>query len=215
MDIKLNFINNSNDQNNSEIVFFQKNVASDFNDTIVAWKVVKNCATGWHHNFNFTDEMAISATDSWGNEIVSPIPACNGQSFYVFKDSSGDQLAYNGQEANKDEVELKNDLTTGSISANIYKGGKLLATKTGVSPGQKAAFQFKPSLWVAVVSQVQEGEIMNSAIISDINTELSLLGLESADIVMTGGGIGPNASKLEFALENIKYDIMWKERNPS
>ena len=44
---------------------------------------------------------------------------------------------------------------------------------------------------------------MNSAILSDINTELSLLGIQSADIVMTGGGAGPQATPFEFTLENV------------
>jgi len=205
MDIKLNFINESNDQNNSEIVFFQKNVATDFDETTVAWKVIKNCATGWHHSFEYPMEMKVSAADSWGNEIIEPITAQNGQMFHVYNDASGDQLAYAGPGASRKEVQLRNDLVKGSINANIYKGGKMLATKTGVSPEQKAVFQFKPTLWVGVTSQIEEGEVMNSAIISDINTELGLLGVASADIVMTGGGTGTNATKFQFALENIVY----------
>jgi hypothetical protein len=58
-------------------------------------------------------------------------------------------------------------------------------------------------LFIGVVSQVEEGEVMNSAILSDINTELSLLGIQSADIVMTGGGAGPQATPFEFTLENV------------
>ena len=40
MDIQLNFINNSNDANNSQVVIFQKNVATDFDELAVAWQVV-------------------------------------------------------------------------------------------------------------------------------------------------------------------------------
>jgi hypothetical protein len=36
----------------------------------------------------------------------------------------------------------------------------------------------------------EQGRMMNSPIISQINSELSLLGISSADIVMTGGGPG-------------------------
>ena len=45
--------------------------------------------------------------------------------------------------------------------------------------------------------------MMNSAIIGDINTEISLLGVASADIVMTGGGPGQNATAFQFTLENV------------
>jgi hypothetical protein len=44
---------------------------------------------------------------------------------------------------------------------------------------------------------------MNSAVISDINTELSLLGVASADIVMTGGGAGTSAAPYQFRLANV------------
>ncbi|PKQ60290.1 hypothetical protein BZG02_20030 [Labilibaculum filiforme] len=204
-EIKLNFINESNDQNNSQVVFFQKNIATDYDELAVAWKVIENCATGWQHPFTYPMTMKISAADSWGNEIIEPIVASNGQLFHVFSDPSGDQLTYQGPGASRNEVQLRNDLTNGSIDAKIYKNGKLLAVKTGVSPDQKAVFQFKPTLWVGVVSQIEEGQVMNSAIISDVNTELGLLGVASADIVMSGGGVGKNATKFQFTLENIVY----------
>ncbi len=203
--IKLNFINDSNDKNNSEIVVFQKNVSTDFDELAIAWKVINNCGTGWHHRFEFPMEMKVSAGDSWGNEIIAPVPAYNGQLFHVFQDQSGDQLAYEGPSASTKEVQLRNDLKVGAISANIYKGGKLLARKTGVSPGQKAVFEFKPTIWIGVASQIIEGAVINSAILSDINTEIGLLGVASADIVMTGGGTGPKATCFNFKLENVVY----------
>lgn len=204
-EIQLNFINESNDQNNSTVVIFQKNVATDFDEIAVAWKVIKNCASGWHHPFSFPMLFQVSASDSWGNSLISPIAAYNGQMFEVTRGVSGDQLDYVGPSTTRKEVQVRNGLDTGAISANIYKNGKLLATKTGISPGQKAVFEFKPTLWIGVVSQVTEGQVMNSAILSDINTELGLLGVASADIVMTGGGSGVNATPFKFSLQNVQY----------
>ena len=203
--IKLNFINESNDKNNSEVVVFQKNVATDFDEIAVAWKVIQNCGTGWQHSFVFPLEFQISASDAWDNSLITPIDAENGQMFAVSRGQSGDQLGYAGAGSSRKEVEVRNDLPLGSINAEIYKNGKLLSTKTGISPGQKAVFEFKPTIWIGVVSQVTEGQLMDSAIISAINTELGLLGVASADIVMTGGGVGPNASRFEFQLENVDY----------
>jgi hypothetical protein len=88
----------------------------------------------------------------------------------------------------------------GSIDAQIYRNGKLLATKTGVSPQQKAVFEFKPTIWVGIVNEIQEGDIMNSAILSDINTEISLLGITKADLIITGGGEGSTAVPYKFTL---------------
>lgn len=44
---------------------------------------------------------------------------------------------------------------------------------------------------------------MNSATLSSVNTEISLLGVRSADIAMTGGGSGPNSHPFAFSLRNI------------
>ena len=86
---------------------------------------------------------------------------------------------------------MANNLQAGAINAMIYKAGNLFATRTNIAPGQLAAFEFKPTIWIGIVSQVMRGQIMNEAIMSSIDTEISLLGLASADIVMTGGGPGP------------------------
>jgi len=53
-DIKLNLINKSSDVNNSEIVIFQKNVATNFDEQTVAWKVIQNCGMNNTHPFTFT-----------------------------------------------------------------------------------------------------------------------------------------------------------------
>lgn len=202
--IQLNFINNSNDVNNSQIVIFQKNTVADLEEIAVAWKVIENCGRGWSHPFNYPIQSYVSASDSWGN--VSPqLPAANGQSFSVTNDPSGDILKATGQSTGANEISILNTLQTGAINANIYKDGKLLATKTGVAPSQKAAFAFEPAIWIGAVSQLTEGAVMNSAILSQVNTEISLLGLKSADIVMTGGGPGPTANPFIFTLQNIVY----------
>jgi hypothetical protein len=202
VDIQLNFINNSNDSNNSQIVIFQKNVATNFAELAVAWRVIQYCGQGDNHPFIFPMEMTVSASDSYGN--YSPqFAAQNGQLFSMNTAASGNQLVQSGSTGDSTEVQVVNSLPAGAINANIYKDGSLLATKTGIAPQQKAVFQFKPTIWIGVASQVVQGKVMNSAIISSVNTELALLGITSADIVMTGGGPGPNSSPFQFSLQNV------------
>ncbi len=122
----------------------------------------------------------------------------------MIKDNSGDVLQLsNVQSVSDDQVELRNNLRYGAINANCYRDGKLLASKKGLAPGQKVVFKFKPNLYIEVISQVEEGDVMNSAIISQINSQISLLGIMSADIVMTGGGPDANSTPFNFTLENI------------
>lgn len=204
MDIQLNFINRSNDQNNSEIVIFQKNVATSFEETAIAWKVIQNCGQGEHHPFVYSMQTGVSAGDPYGN-YSDPVPAQNGSRFEMVLKPSGDQLQQsNSPASDSNEIEVYNALNQGAISASIHRSGSVCATKTGIAPGQKAVFEFKPTIWVGVVSQIEEGQVMDSAILSDINTEISLLGITKANIVMTGGGVGSTATPFQFSLENIE-----------
>lgn len=201
--IKLRVINQSNDRNNSQIVIFQKNVATPFDEQHVAWRVIENLAQGWSREFTYSLDMEIGLSDSYDND--SPAFKCYpGQLWHVKRDPSGDILEQVGAASTPDEVQIRNDLDHGAISACCYRDGKLLATKTGVAPGQKAVFKFKPMLFVGVASQVIEGDVLDSAIIADIHTELSLLGVASADIVVTGGGSGKDSIPFRFDLANVQ-----------
>ncbi|HLO94473.1 MAG TPA: hypothetical protein VK195_09155 [Burkholderiaceae bacterium] len=202
MAIKLNFINQSNDLNNSQVVIFQKNVATDFDELAVAWKVIQYCGQGDNHPFIFPMGLTVGASDSYNN-YTPQLKAQNGELFKMALTASGDQLVAGGAGSSPKEVQVLNSLPKGAINASCYKDGRLLATKTSVAPQQKAVFQFKPTIWIGVVSQVEEGEVMKSAIISSVNTEISLLGIASADIVMTGGGPGPNSQQFSFHLDNV------------
>jgi hypothetical protein len=203
VDIQLNFINNSNDANNSDIVIFQKNVATSFDELAVAWQVIRYCGQGDNHPFVFPMEMAVGASDSHGN-FTPQLPAQNGDMFQMQLTTSGDRLVRAGASTSAKEIQVLNSLTKGAINASCYKNGKLLAIKTSVAPAQKAVFEFKPTIWIGVVSQVVQSQVLNSAILSNINTELSLLGIASADIVMTGGGPGPNSTAFAFNLDNVQ-----------
>jgi len=203
MDINLNFINNTNDANNSQIVIFQKNVAPTFGELHVAWKVIQRCGQGDNHPFTFPMEMQVGSSDAWGN-FTPRFDAENGQRWAMTQTASGDVLGLDSDPSSDvTEVQLVNKLPVGAVAANIYKGGKLLATKTNVAPKQMAVFQFKPTIWIGVASQVVEGQVMNSAIISEVNTELSLLGIARADIVLTGGGPGQTSKPFQFSMQNV------------
>ena len=202
--IKLNFINKSNDSNNFKVVIFQKNAASDFDEIAVAWKVIENCGILENHPFTYSLNYNVCSGDSYGN-FTPQLNAFNGQAFDMLPTTSGDMLQISSiPSTNATEVEVRNNLIKGAIDANCYRDGKLLAVKTGLAPGQKAVFEFQPKIYIGVVSQIEEGEIMNSDIISQINSQINLFGITSADIVMTGGGPGESSTSFNFTLENIK-----------
>ncbi|WP_343605734.1 hypothetical protein [Fluviicola sp.] len=202
-DITLNFINRSNDTNNSSVVIFQKNQAADFNELAVAWTVIQNCGFGDNHPFKYPLGITVGASDSWGN-FTPQQPAEPGMAFEMVKSNSGDVLQLSRDNATSPlEYEIKNALPQGGMNAHCYRDNRVCASKTGLAPGQKAVFSFEPRIWIGVVSQVVQGDVLHAAIVSDINTEINLLGISSADIVMTGGGSGPDALPFQFTLENI------------
>lgn len=189
--------------NNSSIVIFQKNVAEDFNKSAVAWKVINNCGTDDNHQFDYPMNFEVSVSDSYNN-FTPKIAAVNGQVFNVNNNKAGDVLQVSSVLAsNSNEVEIRNNLTSGAINANCYKEGKLIATKTGLTPGQKALFEFLPKIYIGTASKIDEGDVLNAAIISQITTEINLFGVTSADIIMTGGGSGKNATPFTFSLDNV------------
>lgn len=202
--LKLTLINQSSDANNSTVLVFQQNVVASQGEYAVAWQVIQNLGRGWTHNFDYEFELAVGAMDSYGN--TSPImPAGPGQLFSVYSAPSGDQIEASGSVPNRStEIWVQNNLGVGATSACIYRCGKLLSTKTGIAPGQTASFQFNPSIYIGVVSQwdVKPGQILNSAIMSAVNTQISLAGLTGqATIIMSGGGPGRASTPFTFTLQ--------------
>lgn len=202
MDIKLNFINNSNDANNSDIAIFQKNGASEAKDDVIAWKVIRNCDRGENHPFSFATDVQVASSDAWGN-YTPRLTAEPGQQYTLATTASGEQLQRSGPSDNPEQIEVINALEQGAIGTHIFKSGKLLAKKTAIAPQQKAVFAFEPVIHVGVVSQMDEGDIMNAAERAEATTQFSLVGIASADIVMTGGGPGRAATAFQFQLENV------------
>ncbi len=203
MDIQLNFVNQSTDTNNSQVVIFQKNVATTFNQLAVAWTVLPISSLGGSNPVTIPmTTLGAGASDSWGNYSLMK-PAQKGQLFAAVHTASGIDLRPAATPAGTNEITVTNGMALGRINASIYRDNKLLAIQTGIAPQQKAVFAFNPTIWIGTAPQVVEGQVMDSAIQSTVNTELSLNGIASADIVMSGGGSGATAVPLTFTLQNV------------
>lgn len=203
MDIQLNLINRSNDAGHSQIVIFQKNAASGVDELPVAWQVIRNLGQGDHYPFVYPLSTTLSTADSWGN-YTPQIEADNGLLYSMARaPSGGDTLSLQGKGSSPHEIQCRNDLAQSAISASLFKSGKPLMTKTSIMPGQVAAFVLQPMLYIGVIPATEYGEVMDSAILSNVNTELSLLGVSEANIIMTGGGPGQGSTPFQFTLENV------------
>jgi len=203
MDIKLRLVNHSNDVNKSEVVIYQKNQLTTMASLAVAWKVIRYCGRDCYHPFVYPDSYEVAVTDSYGN--FSPrMPAQNGLLLKLVCTPTGSRrLLRAGSASASNELDVLNDMSNGSVDVCVFKDGRIVGIKTTVTPGQKAVFQYQPALWITVASQVIQGEVISSAVMNNITTEFSLIGIASADIVMTGGGPGEGSTPYEFNLENI------------
>jgi hypothetical protein len=202
--LQLTIVDLSNDVNNSRILVFQRSTVASLDEYTIAWEVIQNLGMGWSHTLTYEFDLQIGAQDCYGNRS-SALRARPGEAFSVECGTSGSQLHAVGNVTNgTDEIWLQNNFGGGAVDARVYRSGRLLATKTDITPGQAAAFQFKPSLYFAVVSQwdVSVGQPLNSAILSVRSSEISLAGLNgAATIVMSGGGAGSTASPFTFTLQ--------------
>lgn len=198
--IRLRVVNNSND-NSLPILIFQKNVGSSFDETSTAWIFTENLNQSEIFSFTFGSELRISATDQFGNTTPALL-ATPGNQYTIIDSGTGAEIV-TGFSSSMRDIEFRNQLNE-TVTANIYRSNKLLASKP-ILPEQTAIFQFRPTIWIGVAAGLTEGQELDSSILSSINTELGLLGIASADIVMTGGGVGPSATPISFSFENIIF----------
>jgi hypothetical protein len=203
MDIRLRFVNRSNDCGNSEVVLFQRDVIPDLDTFAIAWKVIRYCGRDCFHPFVYSTDIDVALGDEHGN--FSPrVAAPAGTRFAVDAHPTGrGRLVPDRAGASGGDIEVVNRMTRGAVNVNAFSAGRLIAVKEAVAPGQKAVFRFTPTLWIGVASQVQESRALHAAVLSSVNTQLPLAGIAAADIVMTGGGTGADAQPFAFALERV------------
>ncbi|PXA90394.1 hypothetical protein DMC25_07845 [Caulobacter sp. D4A] len=202
--VKLNFVNRSNGGPGTQVLVFGKPVTPAADEASSAWLVIQNCAPGWSHPFVWPAAVTIGVIDAWGN--VSPQLAIeNGQVATVTRTDSGESLQLTDQTTSPEAFGVINQLPQGSVGVTVFRAGKPYVQTRALFPGSQVIFTFKPTIWIGAVSQVREGEPLTSAVVQQVNTEINLIGMAGADIVMTGGGEGPDAKPFVFSLENVTY----------
>lgn len=197
-EVKLNFVNRSNDTSNVRIVVFgqQPTPASDQVDQ--AWQVISNCGPGWSHPFAWPAAVTLGVVDPDGN--VSPqLAIADGQVAEVVATEVGTVLRLAEQPGAPGSIGLINLLPRGRTDVTVFRAGKPYA-RASQWPQTRVVFSFRPIIWIGVAARAEEGD---GAVISNFDTEISLMGLASADIVLTGGGSGPDAKPFVFRLENM------------
>lgn len=195
--IRLNIINISG-QNNLNVVLFQKNLVGGFDDPVVAWTVIDHLNNGRNRNIIFGDTLSIGYKKI--DTLSSIIPVTPGQQIIANEDYT---VGVNGTAESVNEIEiLSNVFTLAAITGRLYRTERLLMQVGPLDNGSTGYFRAGHTLWIGILDGISQGDIMGSDVLSQFNTEISLLGISSADVVISGGSEG---APFQFTLQNIVY----------
>lgn len=191
-------VNSTNDSTPKKIIIILKSVAGSFDESgVQAWKTLMfNGSANELKYFNFSGEYTIKAEG-----ISHGIEAVRGKRYQVNQAGTGLELLGNASSVN--EYQFKNN-TSNNLTVSILKDKNKIETTT-VTPNQIKAWQFNTTFWIAAFSTDTDTSGSIEELLPEVNTQINLMGVRSADVVMTGGGAGPSAQPISFSLQNIVY----------
>ena len=194
--INLRVINNTNDAN-LRIVLFQRNIAQGFEYPVTAWRVFNFSEIGKTFNFIYDPDLEMTLLNSPNNTISAKLNNILFGQKWIY--TTENVLEQNGNSSSSNNFEIINQNSNSQI-VKINRSTKTI-DNVKLDQGQSEIFQYKPSFFIGVVSnQIKEGDVIPSNILSQINHEISILGIKSADIIATN-----QDQNISFTLENIKF----------
>lgn len=201
-EVKLNFVNRSNDASNVHVLLFGQPPSPAIDEIGQAWRVIDNCGPGWSHPFVWPAAVTLGVVDPHGN--VSPqLDIANGQVAEVVAGDTGTVLKLADQQGPASAITVLNQLPQGFVEAAFFRDGKPYARQL-LGPHTTAVFTLPPKIWIGAALRSEAGAAVGADAISAL-TEINLMGIAGADIVMTGGGQGADAKPFLFTLANVTY----------
>ena len=200
MKIGITLINEASVDETPDIVLYQKNIGPNQVTNTIAWRVVEHLATGNQHSFEIDTDYQLGAVGTDGKQIA-PVDAKPGQIWNVEKTASGEQLVLNEDPPSGAKYyTIQNLNSKGSIIGEIYNNGLLIAKTNILDPEQNGTFEFDGNYSIGAIEVIKEGEVLNAAALSETQRIFNFTGIVTANIIMTGGGIGPNAMPYKFTM---------------
>jgi hypothetical protein len=184
---------------NVRVLIFQKNLAS-IEERATAWVVIDDFDPEETYSLTFEDQLYIRYKAQLIDEYTVPFASLPGDRFII--NSLGNIVRSVGSATDPSQIELTSNYGE-TVNGAIGRSGKILHIGPSMTNGQTTAFKFDRRIWIGVVSEIEERDNLDADILGSINTEINLTGIASADIVMTGGGVGRSATPFSFSLANI------------
>ncbi|KZN48716.1 hypothetical protein [Pseudoalteromonas luteoviolacea] len=199
--IEITYINKSMNKDLPKIFVFTKNETPTF-DALkegVAWRVIPDIGRASSSTFVFPVDTSVGATWQSGQNKTQKLESIIGKRYTVSKDDTGVVLAANGSASDTKSIDVNNDVNVpNGISAQLYKDGKLMMEKKIVGFGQKATFVLKPKLYWGVASEIEESQLLSSAVLNtDSFFEQDLEGVSRATVSLNGNAEEGYSFKIE------------------
>lgn len=188
--ITINYTNKSMNKDLPTVFVFTKNEVPTF-DVLkegVAWRTIPNIGRGSSSSFIFPTRSEVGATWKDGVNKTQILSSDIGKRYTVNKNDTEIVLEANGNASDTKSIEINNNVNiSGGISASLYKDNKLMLIKNIVGHNQKATFVLKPKLYWGIASEIEESQLINSAVLNTDNFfELDLEGVTEVDVSLNG-----------------------------
>jgi hypothetical protein len=195
--IKFRVINNSANDN-LNVLIFQKNQAESFDGNAIAWTVINNLDINRHETITYGNALKMGYKKI--NTLSQTIVCTPGQQIIANEDFT---VGLNGSASHVNEIEIiSNVFTLAAITGRLYRTDRLLMQTPLLDNGVIGYFGVRPTLWIGVIDGINQGDVIGGDVLEIVNTEISLLGIAGADIVITGGS---GETPYSFSLANIVY----------
>ncbi|HEY0061179.1 MAG TPA: hypothetical protein VGC21_03595 [Telluria sp.] len=148
----------------------------------IAWKVIRNCPSGWRHPFVFSSTAELDISDAHGNH-VTPLAARHGMVFALLPEWRGRRLIRCRSSCASDRIVVRNDMKSGAVHANLYRN-KRLFSRIRLAPGSVGQLACVPTLWVGIAEAVSEGGAFLPQQLCPDAKAFCLQGLGSAVLVL-------------------------------
>lgn len=185
----IKIVDSSDISSPKKVLLYIRDTSASFDETVLVWKEFyfgpKNTNP---KTFDFYGKY--SATGYLGPNYLFEITVVVGKKYRV--NEAGTSLELMGNASSGAEIQFLNNKEQ-SLNLIVKKSNSVLSN-ISLSANSTKGFTFKPTVYIAATT-----DLVNPFDISNVNTEISFLGVTSADIVITEGLNQP----YQFALSNI------------
>ncbi|HEU5435508.1 MAG TPA: hypothetical protein VFU95_03750 [Telluria sp.] len=201
--VVLTVLNRRTDGGASQLVLFKKNSAAGIDDAVLAWKVLR-CPAGRDARVVVPFTQQVGVFDPRGTHAGLE-SAFAGDHFNVADAAPGSPpgpllaRGAGGAAIGPNMVGVHNGTADGLLDVVLYKDGRPLCRQGALAPGVTMVFEVLPYLHIAACAGIAEGGPVDAATIGAA-MRISLLGLKSADLILTG-----TAGNTEFKLVNQRF----------